>query len=226
MQLDAALILLQLINRHIDMTVPPIKPDDVFFLFSKLPYDHVQELPLIVGPNVYLDDTPQQVLEEAHRPLDDDSFCTAFHLLNYYSPLNPVCLRNPAAKVWSSKCNPSDLFFIVITVLCLRKPLGIQAVMQFELGNKDGLIKNGQLFIYNSPYFPDTDACYSSNDVHICKDIVARQIEVSVQKYKKSTSALVLFGQVTCGLSKSFQMSYFALFSALVGFTRVSAEAL
>ncbi|MCB7128873.1 MAG: hypothetical protein J3T61_04975 [Candidatus Brocadiales bacterium] len=190
------------------------KHGDVLFLFHKLQYDFKKELPLAIGPDVYLDMTPQDVLDEASRLLEDNSICPAFCLTSYGGIMN-LCLRNPAGKILSPKFNSSNLFFLSITSLRLRAPLEINAMMQLKLGVREKLIESSELFPLMSTYNPDVYASYSSEDIHICEEITKRQIHIDEGEFKRLLSALVLFSQVTCGLSKSFQMSYLVLFVAL-----------
>jgi hypothetical protein len=196
------------------MTAPPTKAGDVLFLFHKLPYDFEENLPLVIGPNVYLDNTPQYVLDEAYRILEDNSICPAFYLTSYGGIMN-LCLRNPAAKVGSPEFNSSDLFFLSVIALRLRAPLEIETAMVFELGEHDELIKKCRLSRNKSPHHPDASTRYSPEDISVCKELTERQIHLWKLGYKRFTSALVLFGQVTCGMSESFQMTYLALFAAL-----------
>ena len=199
------------------MKAPPQKPGDVFLLFHILPYNFEKELPLAVGPNVYLDNTPQNVLSEAHRPLEDDSVDLAFYLPAYGVFMNR-CLRCPTGKVQLPGITPTDHFFLSVTALRLCKPLAIRIAVQFELGQEEDLIKNPFLFLLTSLWQPDNNAEYSAEDIRFSAEVAKRLLDVwnsCGNRYKRIVSASVLFSQVTCGQSKSFQMVYMALFSAL-----------
>lgn len=184
------------------MTAPPIQPGDTFLLFDNFPYGFKEPLPLAVGPNVYLDVTPQGVLDVINPPLAD----LGFGLSQYY------CLRSPVAEVRQSGLEPSDLFFLSITALRLRAPLAIKVVLQFKREGNTSYIKP---FLFTSPCQPDPNAPYSAEDIRLSAKIAERQLELYNSDYKRIMSAMVLFSQVTCSFSKSFQMAYLALFAAL-----------
>lgn len=99
------------------------------------------------------------------------------------------CLRSPVAK--------ANLFFPSITALRLQAPIAIVSAVQFELDRKNKDINNLRQLWLTTPWQPD------------------RQFELHNHNYKRIMSAMVLFSQVTCGFSKSFQMAYLALFAAL-----------
>lgn len=195
------------------MKAPPQKPGDVFLLFRALPYNFKKELPLAIGPNVYLDNTPQDILIKANCPLEDDPVDPAFYLPAYGALMNR-CLRIPTVKL-QSRLRPSDLFFLSVTALRLCAPLTINISIQFKLGDNSALIKEPALFLLGSPWQPDNNACYSDEDIRLCEEITKQLISVLQQKNKRIMSAATLFSQVTCGFSKSFQMSHLALFAAL-----------
>lgn len=193
------------------MTVQPIRPGDTFLLFHSLPYDFKEDLPLPMGPNVYLDYTPQNVLDAAKPPALADYVYPGYNLEG--SGLTNCCLRSPATTVPQPKIIPSDIFFLSMTALRLRAPLAIEIAGQFELGRQDDLIKNPVLFFLKSP--SPSNACYSGEDIHVSEELTKRQIYVADNRYTRVTSAIVFFAQVTCGLSWSFQMCYLALFASL-----------
>ena len=198
---------------YIAVTAPPTKPGDSFLLFDTLPYDFREDLPLPVGLNVYLDDTPQNVLRSANPPS-----LAHYVLPGFGSPgrrLTNCCLRSPACDDRPAQLTPTDLFFLSVTALRLRAPIGVAIAGQFDLGRDDCLIENPTLFHLMSPWHPDGNACYSGEDVRFAAQLAERQMQIAERKYTRLLSAVVLFSQVTCGHSKSFQMTYLALFSAL-----------
>ena len=66
-----------------------------------------------------------------------------------------------------------------------------------------------------SPWQPHRDRFYTPADISAAADIASRLIELDRLVYKRITTALVYFSQVTVGLSQSFQLSYLGLFAAL-----------
>ena len=99
--------------------------------------------------------------------------------------------------------------------LRLRAPLPIDVTGQFKLGSNDDLIQEPTLYQVVTPWQPDASARYTSEDIGKANDIVIRLRQVSDSDYRKLKSAIVLFAQVTCGHSKSLQMTYLALFVTL-----------
>lgn len=193
------------------MTAPPIQPGDAFLLFfPNFPYGFNEVLPLAVSPNVYLDATPQDV-RTVTPELDSLLTRYDYHSLVYdklCSDLDAYCLRSPVAK------ESSQRFFLSIAALRLRVPLIIKIACKFEL-SKDKVNKSLALYNLKSPWQLETDAQYSAEDIRLSAKIAERQLELYNSDYKRIISAMVLFSQVTCGFSKSFQMAYLALFAAL-----------
>lgn len=194
------------------MTAPPTEPGDAFLLFRHLPYEFDEDLPLAVGPNVYLDKTPHNVLDAAHPPSSVHLVLPGYHLPGLVSN---CCLRSPATEVRPSGLEPSVLFFVSVAALRLRAPIAIKIAGQFELGQEYQLIKNPTLYHLTSAWQPDAGAFYSAEDVRFSAEIAQRGLELAQPNYKRFMSATVLFSQVTCGFSWSFQMAYLTLFSAL-----------
>lgn len=193
------------------MTAPPTEPGDAFLLFSHLPYDFEEDLPLAAGPNVYLDNTPHDVLHAADPPS-----LAGFVLPGYpNAPVSNCCLRSPVAGARPSGLEPSVLFIGSVAALRLRAPIAIKIAGQFQLGHEDQPITNLTLFHFTSPWQPDASAFYSAEDVGSSAEIAQRRLELAKPKYKRFMSATVLFSQVTCGFSRSFQMAYLTLFPAL-----------
>src|SRR5712692_6641120 len=118
--------------------VKAVAPGDTFLLFDSLPYDFEEDLPISVGPNVYLDDTPQNVLDQANSSLAD------YVLPGYHLPgrgLTNCCFRSPATGERHLDVTPYDLFFLSITGLRLRAPIGISIAGGFELGPPEEVIR-------------------------------------------------------------------------------------
>jgi hypothetical protein len=188
-------------------------PGDVFLLFHELPYDFDGSLPQTLGVSVYLDNTPQGVLDSVDPSALADYVLPGYHLPGH--GLVSCCLRCPAGQPQQSSPDVSVLFFESLTALRLRAPLSIEVAGQFRLGSNDDLIQEPTLYQVFSPWQPVATARYTSADIASANDIVARLREVSLSDYQRLKSAIVLFAQVTCGHSKSLQMAYLALFTAL-----------
>lgn len=188
------------------------KSGDVFLLFHKLPFDFDEDLPLDIGPNIYLDATPQYLLATAEPALTD------FVLPGYHLPgigLTNCCLRYPAGATVLPELEPKSLFFNSIAALRLRAPIEIGIAGQFEFRPKpEGhILENPELFQLVSIWQPFKNRHYSDKDVRLASEIATHILQL--EKHKRLMSAFVLFSQVTCGLSKSFQLAYLGLFSAL-----------
>lgn len=195
------------------MTAPQARPGDTFLLFHKLPYDFKEDLPLPLGPNVYLDKAPFSVLDTVDPRALADYVLPGYHLPSL-AVVN-CCLRSPADGVRPFGLGPRDLLFVSIAALRLRAPIGLKIVGQFDLCEHQPVIRNPTLFHLVSPWQPDGNARYSAQDMRLAAQIAERQIKIAELKCRRLTSALVLFSQVTCGHSRSFQMAYLALFAAL-----------
>ena len=187
---------------------------DTFLLFHQLPFDFDEDLPLALGPNVYLAATPQDLLDTAEPALTD------FVLPGYHLPgmgLTNCCLRYPAGSNVLTELEPKDFFFNSITALRLHAPIGIEIAGQFVFKPRpEGeIIENPELFQLVSSWQPIENARYSAKDILLASEIATHIIRLEKSSYKRLMSALVLFSQVTCGLSCSFQLAYLGLFSAL-----------
>lgn len=199
--------------------IPPRNPGDVFLLFYDLPYDFNVDLPLIAGPDVYLDRTPQEVLDHRYEDEGGDKehrLLVSYVLPGYGLPGMGVvhcCLRCPGNL--TAKLGPLERFFLSIGALRLRKPIGIRVAGVFKLGQGDDLIKDPGLFHLTSSWQPNAEARYSAEDIEFGAKIAERTLHLWNLKCKRLNNAIVFFSQVTYGLIKSFQMAYLALFCAL-----------
>ncbi len=197
------------------MRRPTYKKGDVFLLFHKLPFDfNSGKLPLDILQNLYLDKTPFDLLESFGPALAGQV------LPGYGVPgLGVVCccLRYDSGTNEYPGFAPKDLLFISTVALRLRKPIPIKIAAQFEVSAEDDTYENPELFELGAPWNPNGDLRYSEKDISeasfIAKDLI--QIPEREYKHKRITSAIIYFSQVTCGFSKSFQLSYFGLFAAL-----------
>ena len=192
---------------------PPREPGDSFLLFSRFPnYFLPEELPLAVGPDVYLENTPVDVLDRADPCAFADFVLPGYHA--DWTFWSNRCLRCPQADNRASKRDPGTLLFNSVAALRLRAPARISIEGKFELGENDE-IKNADLFHLKCPWPFDAMHSYLPGDVASAADIAQRQVELWELGHKRIVTASMLFLQVTCGFSISFQMSYLGLFSAL-----------
>lgn len=189
-----------------------IKSEDPCLLFDEFLYCDLKErLPLIVGPNVYLDHTPYDILDRKDLPELAPGVFPGYP----FSKPAPLCLRSPATGVGQWRLPSDVLFFLTLHALRLCKPAEIKIEGSFELGRGSD-IKSMTLFHLTSPWKPEDNAnYYTAKDIKFSEKVAQRQLDLWGLKYKRINSAMVLFSQVTCGFSKSFQMSYLALFAAL-----------
>jgi len=191
--------------------LPSPKIDDVFLLFDELPFDFTGQLPLALGPGVCLDDTPWGLLN-AVPPALADYILPGYHLRPSLRQ-NHCCLRSYDASI--PHFRPDTLLFVSLSALRLRAPLGIHIAGSFTLGPTDNPISKCNLYQLMSPWQPPRERHYTPTDISAAADIASRLIEIDNLGYKRITTALVYFSQVTVGLSQSFQLSYLGLFAAL-----------
>lgn len=193
-------------------TKPPVaKPGDIVLLFELLPYDYEKDLPLPLGPGVCLDNTPLSLLDSAEKGL-------ANYLLPGYSlpgtTINHCCLRcfpDPVLEVHPSE----NLLFLALLCLRLHCPLQIVVRGQFHLGEVNDPIQETSLHLLSSPWSINDTRYYTSSDLEVSSSIMERLVAVQQPKFNRLYAGLIFFGQVTLGLSQSFQLSYLGLFAAL-----------
>jgi hypothetical protein len=197
------------------MITATIKSGDVFLLFHRLPFAFDKDLPLTLGPNVYLAATPQALLDAA-EPALTDFVLPGYHLRE---GLTNCCLRYTADSnlLTELEFEPKNFFFNSIVALRLYAPIGIEIGGQFTFKPKpEGeIIENMELFQLFSPWQPIDNVRYSGKGILLASEIATHLIQPEKNNCKRLMSALVLFSQVTCGLSRSWQLSYLGLFSAL-----------
>jgi len=57
------------VGRRELFVIPEVRVGDEVLLFDHLPFDYAVDLPLTVGPGVYLQDTPQELLGSLEQGL-------------------------------------------------------------------------------------------------------------------------------------------------------------
>lgn len=190
---------------------PDVKPGDLFLLFDRLPYDYEEDLPISLGPGVCLDNTPLSLLDLAEKGLAD-------YLLPGYSlpgtTINHCCLRcfsEPTLGILPS----NNLLFLALLCLRLHCPLPIEIRGQFRQGEDKDPIQEPSLHLLSSPWHVETSQVYSLSNLETSAAIMKRMIAVQQLEFSRLIAGLIFFGQVTLGLSQSFQLSYLGLFAAL-----------
>ena len=193
------------------MNPPEPRQGDVYFLFKRLPYDFSAELPLALGSGVCLDTTPQEWLDSADRGLAD-------FLLPGYSwgmGLNNCCLRcfyhpNPEEEL-----SPRDLLFLSVLALRLHSPINIRIGGEFRLGGEDNRILDPELHYISSTWDRENFGPYTPAAITASGSIADRLVTVEQLGLTRLQTGLIFFSHVTLGISKSFQLSYLGLFTAL-----------
>jgi len=182
---------------------------DIFLLFEVFPFEFDKDLPLPLGPCVYLDDTPHSILQSAKPAALADFVLPGYHL---GSGAVACCLRCSVSETRPLEIEPSNLFFMAITALRLKIPLRIQVAGQFEAGESDfPMGKNFRLYYLRSAWSPNTNSRYNSGDIHSADRIARRYIEILENKCKRLISAIVLYFQAN--FTNFFQPSYLSLFA-------------
>ena len=192
--------------------VPGTKPGDVILLFHHLPFDFGRELPIPLSDGVCLDQTPQKWLDGTDSGLAD------FLLPGYSLPgigLNNCCLRCHDVGAPVENLSAVDLLFRAVLALRLHRPLRIEVGGTFRVGNPDDRILDPTRHELSSPWNATETTPYTAEAVANAGLIAGRLRFVEQFRFRQLQAGLILFGQVTTGFSKSYQLSYFGLFSAL-----------
>lgn len=194
------------------LKIPNPKPGDLFLLFQKLRYDFEEDLPLPIGPDVCLDNTPQSWLDAAEEGMAD-------YLLPGYSlpgrGLNNCCLRCFCKPSTEKKLGPEYLLFTSLLSLRLHFPLYIRIGGQFCVGDDEDRIIDPTLYELSSPWSADGPKSYTPNAIAESAAIAERIIEIDQLDLNRLITGLIFFSQVTLGQVDSFQLSYLGLFAAL-----------
>lgn len=195
------------------MSVPEAQPGDTYLLFGELPYDFLTgDLPLPVGPNVYLDYTPHQSLAHACPSALADYVLPGYNL---NSGVPNCCFRRPGSSTDTFGLAPRSHFFASIIALRLRAPIAIRVEGQFTLAQDGRTLEHTSLYHLTSAWQPRSEARYSLLDVRCAAAIARRLLRVLDPSYGRVATGVLLFAQVTTGQSRSFQMAYLGLFVAL-----------
>ena len=125
---------------------------DLFLLFQRLPYDYKIDLPIPLGPRIYLDYTPQDILASA-----DPQALADYVLPGYNLPgmgITNCCIRASGSDSDTDRPKPKDLLFLAILGLRLQAPISIEVAGKFEIGPEDEPIKNPESFGMISSWHP------------------------------------------------------------------------
>lgn len=194
------------------MTLLERKPGDIFLLFGEFAYDFETDLPIRVGPCVYLDHTPHGILGGAQPPALADFVLPGYNL-NAGSPNS--CLRYSSDVGRPGNIQPSSLLFNSIVALRFVAPRPMRVEGRFTVGQDGSPIDDPSLYHLTSPWQPELGGYYSARDVRLAAGIARRLMRLLDPAYGRIATAIVLFSQVTTGQVKSFQMAYLGLFAAL-----------
>ena len=194
------------------LKIPDSKPGDLFLLFHNLPYDFEEDLPLPIGLDVCVDNTPQSWLDAAEEGMAD-------YLLPGYSlpgrGLNNCCLRCFCKPNTEKKFGPENLLFNSLLSLRLHFPLYIRIGGQFCVSDDEDRIIDPTLYELSSPWSVDGSKSYTPYAIAESAAIAERLIEIDQLDLNRLITGLIFFSQVTLGRSDSFQLSYLGLFAAL-----------
>lgn len=195
------------------MPAPPITPGDIFLLFYSFPFDFGADLPIGIGPAVFLDSTPPQILDEANPAGLAD-----FVLPGYSLPgigLVQCCLRKPVSMMVPGGMTAPNALFSSLAALRLVAPLGIEIAGQFELSNSPEKISSPTLYNLRSSWQPSSGQYrYYTGALIDTASRVADRI-MAIRDEKRIFTAYNLFTQVTVGMVSSLQMAIMGLFAAL-----------
>ena len=129
---------------------------DLFLLFQRLPYDFELDLPTPLGPGIYLDYTPHDILTSVKSGLAD------LVLPGYSLPemqKTKCCIRTDSSYCDKDNPKPKDLLFLAILGLRLQAPISIYVAGKFELGPEDDPVKELESFGMLSSWHPYHELC-------------------------------------------------------------------
>lgn len=162
--------------------------------------------------NVYLDNTPQGFLASVNPSL------ACFVLPGYHLPgigLVNCCLRYSSDIRKDNAFDPTYLFFSSITALRLQSPNSLRVAGKFKVNQSGDDMDAVALFQLDSTWNPSHTSRYSADDVKSASQLLRVLIQKPALGYKRLTTAIIYFSQITCGFSKSYQLAYLGLFACL-----------
>jgi len=195
------------------LEAPPITAGDIYLLFYSFPFDFGAGLPIGIGPAVFLDSTPQEILDEADPPALADFVLPGYNLPG--TGLVQCCLRKPVSSALPNGMTAANALFLSIAAIRLAAPFGIEIAGQFELSGGDDRIASPSLYNLRSVWQPGSGQEYVySGALIMAADTIARRT-AAVRSGRRLMSAYVLFSQVTIGMVSSLQLATMGLFAAL-----------
>lgn len=192
-------------------TIPGPQSGDLCLLFHHLPYEYDEQLPIQLTQSVCLDETPFTFLENTKQGVAD--FLIPGYSLNI--GVNHCCLRTYVDGSNRNLKKDNASFFLGLQALRLFRPLHIECAGCFEFGYENDKDTELARYCLVTPWHPRSSSGFSGKDVYKASQISDRIIEVQTIGLQRLTTALVLFGQVTIGMTKSYQLGTLGLFASL-----------
>jgi hypothetical protein len=187
---------------------------DTVLLFSRpFPFDFETDLPLRVGPGVYLAETPWDILQRA-----GERSPRSYVLPDYSVPglrRSCACLHAPVNEALPAGLNRRDLVFNAVCALRLDAPIGFEIAGGFDLGDELTLLENATLYNLVTAWQPEEPARYTAKNLVEVAALADACLTVGDGPCERLATALVLYGHTTCGFSQSLHLSYLGLFAAL-----------
>lgn len=188
-----------------------LKAGDRFLLFHSFPYDFKVDLPVKISSKIALENTPQEFLEQVEPSLAD------FVLPGYHLPGSGLvhCCLKYIDESKNCEDESSFLFFTTLAALRLQSPCALSVAGKFKVAEGCDDMDECELFQMDSAWNPQNSIHYSIEDIKSASTLFGIITEDPVLGYKSLTTAYIYFAQVTCGFSKSYQLSYLGLFACL-----------
>lgn len=186
---------------------------DVVLLFFRLPYNYDDDLPITIVPALEIAETPFSALNST-----SEEHMSCYVLPGHKLPgmgINHCCLVSPISCKPPVGISRDALLFLFITALRLIAPAIIEISGQFEYGGEEDPIRNPRLYNMRSTWQPAHDYSYCGLDFVNAGKLLIPIINCMNGNLGRLKYAFMLFSQVTCGFSLSYQMSVLALFAAL-----------
>lgn len=188
-----------------------LQAGDRYLLFHAFPYDFIVDLPVNLSPQIILEKTPQEFLENVEPSLAD------FVLPGYHLPGSGMvhCCLKYTDENKRSDDESSFHFFTTLSALRLQSPCAISVAGKFKVADGGDDMDEFELFEMDSPWSSVKPTTYSIEDIKTTSNLLGIITQEPVLGYKRLTTACIYFAQVTCGFSKSYQLSYLGLFACL-----------
>lgn len=188
-----------------------LQAGDRYLLFHAFPYDFTVDLPVDLSPKIALEKTPQEFLEHVEKSLAD------YVLPGYHLPGSGFvhCCLKYNSKDKKSEEESSFHFFTTVSALRLQSPCALSVAGKFKVADSGDDMDEIELFEMDSVWSSAKPTSYSIADIKSASNLLEIITQEPVLGYKRLTTAFIYFAQVTCGFSKSYQLSYLGLFACL-----------